>query len=131
MGLSRSTITVFRLMLFAALIVIIHLATTSLHYPVVDDINDKANHILAFYALALLVDFSYPESGFGPAKILPLLGYGLAIEIIQHFLPNRSASLFDVAADAAGLFAYWLSVPALRLVPWFRSRWGMKSKTSG
>jgi VanZ family protein len=35
-----------------------------------------------------------------------LLGYGLAIEIIQYILPYRSFSLLDLAADAFGLLAY-------------------------
>src|SRR3989344_2653643 len=123
MNLPGRKIVVFRAMLLTALIAITHLATTSLQYPVVEDISDKANHILAFYVLALLIDFSFPNREFGLAKVSVLLGYGLAIEFIQYFLPYRSASLFDVAADAVGLLVYWVSLPVLRQVPWIRSRW--------
>ena len=127
MNLPSRKIMVFRAMLLMALIVITHLATTSMQYPVVEDISDKANHILAFYVLALLIDFSFPNREFGLAKISVLLGYGLAIEFIQYFLPYRSASLFDVAADAVGLLVYWFSLPVLRQVPWIRSRWDFET----
>jgi VanZ family protein len=127
MDLPSSKILVFRMALLAALIVITHLATTSMHYPVVEDIYDKVNHILAFYVLALLIDFSFPNREFGLAKVSVLLGYGLAIESIQYFLPYRSASLSDVAADAVGLLMYWFSLPVLRQIPWIRSRWDIET----
>ena len=129
MNLPRRNIIAIRFALFVALIAIMHLATTSIQYPVVDDFNDKVNHIMAFYTLALLLDFSYPKSKFGLAKISVLLGYGLAIEIIQYFLPYRSASLFDLAADSVGLIVYWLSIPALKWVPWVRSRWDIEKQS--
>ena len=127
MNLPSRKIVVFRAMLLMALIVITHLATTSTQYPVVEDISDKANHILAFSVLALLIDFSFPSREFGLAKVSVLLGYGLAIEIIQYFLPYRTASLFDVVADAAGLLVYWFSLPVLRQVPWIQSRWNFET----
>ena len=127
MNLPSRKIVVFRAMLLTALIVITHLATTSEQYPVVEDISDKANHVMAFYALALLLDFSFPDRKFGLAKVSALLGYGLAIECIQYFLPYRSASLYDLAADTAGLLVYWFSLPVLRQVPWVRSRWDFET----
>ena len=104
----------YRLTLAATLIVISYLATTSRHIPVVDKVNDKVNHTLAFYALGLLADFSWPRSGFGTPKVFSLLGYGLVIEIIQYFLPYRTFSLFDLGADAVGLFLYAVSIPLLK-----------------
>ncbi len=127
MNLPGRKIVAFRAMLLMALTVTTHLAITSEQYPVVENISDKANHVLAFYVLALLIDFSFPNSKFGIAKVSALLGYGLAIEFIQYFLPYRSASLFDVAADAAGLLVYWFSLPVLRQVPWVRSRWDFET----
>ena len=127
MNLPGRKIVVFRGMLLMALIVITHLATTSMQYPVVENISDKANHILAFYVLALLLDFSFPHGEFGIGKVAVLLSYGVAIEVIQYFLPFRSASLYDVAADSVGLIVYWFSLPALKYVPGFRSRWDFET----
>jgi len=101
-------------MLTAAVIAISYLATTSRHVPAVEDLNDKTSHILAFYVLGLLADFSWPATGFRRAKVLALLGYGLAIEVVQYFLPHRTFSLFDLGADGIGLFLYALSRPMFR-----------------
>ncbi|MDH4162927.1 MAG: VanZ family protein [Nitrospirota bacterium] len=85
--------------------------------PVAKDINDKINHLAAFYTLALLVDFSWPKKDFLGLKAISLLGYGLAIEIAQYFLPQRNFSLLDLGADAVGLLLYLLSAPLLRNIP--------------
>jgi len=106
----------YRFALGAAFCAITYLALTSKDIPVAGNINDKINHLAAFYTLALLVDFSWPKSGFRAAKACSLLGYGLAIEIVQYFLPYRSFSLFDLGADAVGMFIYVLSIPLLRKI---------------
>lgn len=114
MNLSRSHIIVFRICLVSALIAITILATTPLECPVVSGINDKANHILAFFVLGLLADFSFSENKFNLSIFLPLLGYGVAIEVIQYFLPYRMFSMADVAADAIGLLLYRFSLPVFK-----------------
>jgi VanZ family protein len=123
MNLPKSTVITYRLLLITAVVVILYLATTSRRIPVVEDINDKVDHGIAFYALALLADFSFPRNGFGRAKALSLLGYGLAIEIIQYFLPYRSFSLLDLGADAVGLLTYGISIPVLKRMSLFNKRW--------
>ena len=122
-GLSRYQIIAFQLLLSAALVVITYLATAKLNHPVVTSMNDKVSHFLAFYVLALLADFSFPKKGFGFFKIVPLLVYGIGIEVIQYHLPFRMFSLFDVAADTIGLIIYWGSLPVLRSIPMLRRRW--------
>jgi len=94
---------VFRTFLTAAVLGILFLATTPLACPIVSVINDKLNHVAAFFMLAMLTDFSFPETKNRLALLLALLSYGVAIEIIQHFLPWRTFSLLDVAADALGI----------------------------
>jgi VanZ family protein len=113
----------FRILLTAALVSISILATTSSEIPLIENISDKVNHLVAFFVLALLVDFSWPESGFLAPKILSLLGYGLAIEIVQYFFPARSFSILDLAVDAAGLFLYRMAVPLLKTLPPCKGRW--------
>ncbi len=122
MQTQKATLT-FRFLLATILVAITYLATTSISIPGVENVNDKLEHAFAFFTLALLADFSLPESGFGPRKILFLLGYGLAIEITQHFLPHRTCSLLDLAADAVGLFLYWMAIPLLKNVRPLSWRW--------
>lgn len=113
----------YRILLATSLVVIFYLATTSREIPVVEDVNDKVEHVFAFAVLALLADFSWPRSEFGAAKVFFLLAYGLAIEITQYFLPYREFSLFDLGADGAGLLLYGLMVPLLMKVNWLNGRW--------
>ena len=122
-NVSRTHIIAFRVVLTVALTAVTHLAFTPQQYPVLKDLSDKANHIFAFYVLALLVDFSFPKDRFGYSKVFALLSYGLLIEVIQNFLPNRTSSLLDLLADGVGIASYGLSLPVLRRVPLFRRRW--------
>jgi VanZ family protein len=89
-------------------------------------VNDKIGHILAFVILAFLLDFSFPASNFNLSKILPLLAYGMLIEITQYFLPHRMFSLLDMLADGGGLVIYALLIPILRHVPILKLRWSEK-----
>ena len=118
----NATLT-FRFLLATTLVAISYIATTSISIPGFEDVNDKVEHAFGFFTLALLADFSWPESGFGLQKIFFLLGYGMAIEITQHFLPHRTCSLFDLGADAVGLSLYWLAIPLLKNVSPLSLRW--------
>jgi VanZ family protein len=121
--MTRTQTIAFRLGLFVIMGAITYLATTGSEYPVVRDISDKANHLLAFYVLALFVDFSFPEKKLGFLKISSLLTYGLLIEVIQSFLPDRTASFLDLVADGIGVALYQLSLPVLRHLPLLNRRW--------
>jgi len=82
--------------------------------------GDKVLHFLAFYFLAVLVDFSFPHRRFGLPKIIMLIGYGLTIELVQSFLPYRYADTADVVADMLGSFAYAGSIPLFLRIPFYR-----------
>lgn len=121
---SRNVTHLSRFLLIAALVAGFSLATTSnIAIPVLKNVNDKLTHLLAFFALSLLVDFSWPSTRFLAPKILSLLGYGLGIEIVQYFLSYRTFSLFDLGADALGLFLYRMTIPLLKTLSPFKVRW--------
>jgi VanZ family protein len=82
--------------------------------------NDKLNHFLAFYLLALLVDYSFPSVKFHYIKILSLVGYGAIIEIVQFFTPSRSCSLYDLLADTIAVFSYIITRELLRFIVYSR-----------
>lgn len=123
MSLPRSSIVAFRASLSVTLATVMYLATTPHSYPVVESVNDKVSHLLAFGALGFFGDFSFPNERFGLKKFLWLLSYGLLIEFIQSFLPYRSASVLDLIADCFGLAIYWMFYGYLRHVPILRLRW--------
>lgn len=66
---------------------------------------DKSNHLLAFSVMALLGLRSYP--GRTMAVLAGLLTYGVLIEVLQSFTPNRSADWQDIVADSLGLALGW------------------------
>ncbi|UOG92677.1 MAG: VanZ family protein [Candidatus Thiothrix sulfatifontis] len=68
---------------------------------------DKLMHAAALFGFALLLDLATTRS-FWRWQVPILLCYGVFIEIVQGFTTWRSASLADVAADAAGILLYWV-----------------------
>lgn len=108
----------FRLLLGAALVFITWQALTST--PAVGaQVSDKLLHAAAFVALAWLADFGWPDSDYWLPKALPLLGYGVLLELAQLGTVSRSAEWGDLAADALGLALY----PLLRRLPMLARRW--------
>lgn len=123
MKLSLKHIIYFRILLCITLVAVTYLATTELEFTAVSSSYDKLNHFAAFLVLALLLDFSFPNSRFNTDKILPLIAYGVGIEVIQHYLPHRMFSFFDVGADILGLVGYGLLIPFIKRLPVLEDRW--------
>ena len=123
MSLSRNAILVSRGVLIIAMCIITYLAMTQRHLPVVDDLYGSLNHILAFYLLALLIDFAFPAKPPVLAKIVLLLGYGLGIEVFQGQFTERTFSMIDLLVDMIGIMLYLASIPILKHLPWLRYRW--------
>jgi VanZ family protein len=120
----RIETTAFRISLILGAAVITHFATAPLDAVPFAGLGDKVLHAGAFLVLGGLLDFSFPETGFGTGKIALLLAYGMAIEVVQHFLPFRTFSLLDWLADAAGIVLYVAAAtPILKRTPWFQRRW--------
>lgn len=116
-------IRVFRGLFVLAFVAVAILAFMRMPETGSQQVSDKLHHAFAFYALALLLDFARPRTGFGPRKFTVLMAYGVAIECVQYFLPWREFSLLDMVADAVGLLLYVASIPLLMRVPLLRRRW--------
>ena len=72
--------------------------------PSVDTGWDKLNHVLAFGALSFAARPSFPQSA-RRHLWLALLGYGVFIELVQAWIPGRTADPFDLLGDGAGIAA--------------------------
>lgn len=125
MPLQHNQINLFRVLFVTLLISVLVLSTLPIRHSIGLGIvlNDKIAHFAVFYLCALLLDFSFPESPFDWKKALPLLIYGLLIEIIQLYISYRHFSLLDLLADAAGLLTYGFSLPFIKRVPFLKWRW--------
>jgi len=78
---------------------------------------DKLNHFVAFFSLAFLSDFSFPQANGQRTQVnryrnqcLMLILYGASIEISQWWFGFRVFELLDIVADCLGIFAYLLVV---------------------
>ncbi|MGH1537576.1 MAG: VanZ family protein [Gammaproteobacteria bacterium] len=64
---------------------------------------DKFAHAFAFFVLSMLLLFGYKLSKplFTSALVMAL--FGLFIEVLQRFVPNRMFSMVDFVADLLGI----------------------------
>ena len=65
--------------------------------------SDKLLHAVGYCALFLSARLAYPAPPFLARTLIGLFGYSILIEILQHFIPHRGFSWFDILANAGGL----------------------------
>lgn len=66
---------------------------------------DKLLHFFAFLFLSFLLWSAYKLPRPFLTSVFLLSAFGLTIELLQYFVPNRIFSLIDFAADIAGVLA--------------------------
>lgn len=98
----------FFVLLLLLMVAGIKVATMPLEFPESLKLNDKVTHLIVFFGFAVLVDLVSSREPFWFWKGLPLAIYGVSIEVLQYFSPDRSFSVFDALADIAGVLLYWL-----------------------
>ncbi|WP_347249198.1 VanZ family protein [Zoogloea sp.] len=75
--------------------------------PEVVSFQDKLHHTAAFAVLMLLGRGGWPART--ATLIVGLIGYGVLIEVCQHFFTlNRVGEFQDVLADSLGVACGWL-----------------------
>ena len=84
-------------------------ATRTFDFPEVFEVNDKVKHLVVFFGFAFLMDMSTSRHPFWLWKGLPLLIYGILIEIMQYFSPDRYFSVWDWVADFLGILLYYIT----------------------
>ena len=105
-----------RLLLIFLMVLGLWVAILPLNDMSLPKLNDKLVHMVVFFCFAVLTDLATARKPFWLWKGLPLIGYGLLIEISQSFTDYRSFELADLAADSAGIGLYYL------LKYWFKKR---------
>ena len=94
--------TLFKTTFYINFFSIEYLALTPQHIEVLDGLWDKQNHLIAFFALYVLLSFAY--SHFSTRKKIALLVLvGFQIEATQYFIPGRFFSTLDIVADSIGI----------------------------
>ncbi|NRD75105.1 VanZ family protein [Shewanella sp. VB17] len=96
---------IFKLALAAALIVISYLVFSQPNYPQSIPNMDKVGHLLSFFGLAYLTHLAFKPKWYFLA--ITLACYAIFIELVQSYLPYRSASVADFAADMVGVLLFY------------------------
>lgn len=102
-----------RVMLLIAVVSILWLALTP-NPPRAGFDLDKVNHIVAFFVLAGLMEYAFPNLGAWAVKLLPLVAFGLAIEMLQFWIGYRYFEWMDLVADGVGLLLFWILCGKIR-----------------
>lgn len=105
----------WRLLFLVSLAAIAWLAVTNQPYPIPASSNDKVNHLLAFTELALVIRLGWPALHLAIPFLL-LMGFGLAIELVQYWLPHRYFSWTDLTADLTGILIGFALFPVIRQI---------------
>ncbi|KQT10833.1 VanZ family protein [Ramlibacter sp. Leaf400] len=74
---------------------------------------DKGNHVVAFGVLTVLGCVGWTSRV--RTALAGLVGYGVAIELLQLLTPDHHFDLHDLAADALGIAVGWCVLQAWRL----------------
>lgn len=95
--------TVSKILFIIALVAIEYLATTTIAIKPLEHSWDKANHFIAFFVLFSLLTYAHSYLS-NYMKFYIIILFGIQIEIVQFFIPNRDFSLLDIFADSIGIF---------------------------
>lgn len=69
-------------------------------------INDKVGHFLAYFALMGWFAQYHERADYKYLAII-FIGQGIALEIVQTFLPDRMGDLFDILTNTTGVLMAW------------------------
>jgi len=107
--------TLYKVLFFTALSSITVLAFLPNYnaLPKLLSFSDLLNHTIAFITLSYLLQKSYKTLTNTNAFTL-LFIYAVGIEVVQHFLPTRVASLSDIVADVTGILLGFVILKSLK-----------------
>lgn len=109
--------TLFRFAFFFCLMVITYLAIVPQEQVPVSTGWDKLNHLIAFFVLQGLFEYSYPKLSLWWHRVPLLLTYGTVIEVFQMFTPDRFGSWLDILSNCLGIALFILALPLLDKTP--------------
>jgi len=83
-------------------------AAIQIDFPETVNWIDKVIHVVVFFGFAVLMDLATSRKPFWLWKGLPLVVYGLGIELMQYFIPIRDFSWLDLMANITGIAVYFI-----------------------
>ena len=109
----------YKLLFWCSVAVILLLALTPRGLELTACTSDKINHAIAFFVLGFLSHRAYTKNY--RSVLVSILIFGFLIEMIQHLLPYRDFSLFDMLSNTAGVAAYLLLNQLIKIITGHRA----------
>lgn len=111
------------LWIISVLTVIYGSLTPKFEFPYTFDYADKVYHMLSYLWLSALPFFAFTRIEAVLTGALAMIPLGIGLEFVQAYVPGRSFSVLDMAADCMGvLLGMWLAprVQRARVMQTFR-----------
>lgn len=108
-------IRIYRLVFLLLVLFISYAAVTPLEGGASVPYIDKLLHFVAFLILTFFMDLSIKKPLLlSKAALILLILYAFLIELVQYFLPYRSAEVFDFISDLLGILVYLYFAPKIK-----------------
>ena len=108
-------IRIYRLVFLLLVLFISYAAVTPLEGGASIPYIDKLLHFVAFLILTFFMDLSIKKPLLlSKAALILLILYAFLIELVQYFLPYRSAEVFDFISDLLGILVYLYFAPKIK-----------------
>jgi len=91
--------------------------------------DDKIKHFIAFFTLSFLLNRSSSSIEHRLRNMGALLLFGIFIEFIQYFVPDRQSSINDVIADFIGIIFFQITYALLKFIQGLLQSRKVKSKS--
>ncbi len=98
------------------LIMMTFLSLKSQHDIIQVSLNDKLLHFMAYSTLTLWLYLLFSSKTILIKSLFLLFLYGLFIEFLQYFIPNRYFSVMDILANFLGIFVTTMVVKKIKLL---------------
>ena len=109
-------IRIYRLVFLLLVLFISYAAVTPVEGGASVPYIDKLLHFVAFLILTFFMDLSIKKPLLlSKAALILLILYAFLIELVQYFLPYRSAEVFDFISDLLGILVYLYFAPKLNI----------------
>ena len=109
-------IRIYRLVFLLLVLFISYAAVTPVEGGASVPYIDKLLHFVAFLILTFFMDLSIKKPLLlSKAALILLILYAFLIELVQYFLPYRSAEVFDFISDLLGILVYLYFAPKINI----------------
>jgi len=116
--LSKDKKGFYKLLFFIATLVVVFILAVVPNDHILKEYDniDKLKHLTAFFTLSLLLNRASSSMAQRFRNMSALLLFGIGIEFVQHYLPERTSSIEDIFADVGGILLFQVLYSAWKII---------------